>query len=283
MTPAEQLWMDHSLTIAVAQFSPGPDEAENERTVSRLAARLAQKGAQVIAFPEYSHYFNRQLGPDFVEHAQDMDGSFVSCLSQLAQKHGVTLIAGFGERVPDSDRVYNTVVAVGPDGLVRTTYRKVHLFDAFGFQESQWVQPGDLDQMPVLEISGLTFGLQTCYDLRFPEVTRRLVSHGAEVVVLPAQWVPGSFKEHHWNVLLQARAIENIVYMVGAGQCMPFGVGRSAIIDPQGYVLAQAGADEGFAIVDVDAPHLAVARGTNPALELRRYRVVPQESASADV
>lgn len=274
VTPAEQLWMDHSLTFAVAQFSPGPEQEENRRSISRLAARAAEKGARVVVFPEYSAYFHRHLGPDFVEHAEPLDGPFVTHLIEVAAKSQVTIIAGFGELSPDDGRVTNTVVAVNPDGKLEAIYRKVHLFDAFGFQESDWVSAGPLDQRPVFEIAGLTVGIQTCYDLRFPEVTRRLVDAGAEVVVVPAQWVPGPFKEHHWSVLLQARAIENIVYVVGAGQSTPYGVGRSAIVDPLGYVIAQAGADEGFAIADVEAPHLAAVRGNNPALDLRRYTVV---------
>ncbi len=274
MTPAEQLWMEHSLSVAAAQFSPGPDKDENLRHISRLASRIAEKGARIAVFPEYSAYFHRHLGPDFVENAETLDGPFVAHLRSVAQKHQLTVIAGFGETIDDSARVTNTVVAVEPSGELVAIYRKVHLFDAFGFQESEWVEAGPLDQRPVFEIGGLTVGIQTCYDLRFPEVTRRLVDAGAEVVVLPAQWVSGDFKEHHWNVLIEARAIENLVYVVGADQSSPTGIGRSVIVDPLGYVLAQAGADEGFAIADLDAPTLAAARGNNPALELRRFSVV---------
>lgn len=275
VTPAEQLWMDYSLPVAAAQFAPVKDKEDNRRSISRLASRVADKGARVVVFPEYSAYFHRHLGPDFLENAEPLDGPFVDYLRGIAQKHNLTVIAGFGEQSDDEAHVFNTVVAVAPNGGTSAIYRKVHLFDAFGFQESDWVRSGPLDQRPVFEIAGLTIGIQTCYDLRFPEVTRRLVDAGADVIAMPAQWVPGSFKEHHWDVLLKARAIENIVYVVGAGQSAPYGVGRSAIIDPLGYVLAQAGADEGFAVTDLDAPRLAAARANNPALDLRRYQVVP--------
>ncbi|WIB36991.1 nitrilase-related carbon-nitrogen hydrolase [Curtobacterium sp. MCJR17_043] len=113
---------------------------------------------------------------------------------------------------------------MGADGSVLETYRKVHLYDAFGSRESDRIEAGDPAQLPVVEVDGVRVGLETCYDLRFPEVTRRLAATdtgAADVVVLPAEWVRGPGKEHHWRTLLTARAVENTVWVLGVGQAPP--------------------------------------------------------------
>ncbi|MEZ5190920.1 MAG: nitrilase-related carbon-nitrogen hydrolase [Schumannella sp.] len=113
---------------------------------------------------------------------------------------GIHIVAGMIEKVPDDEkRVANTLVALSDEGDLVAHYRKMHLYDAFGMRESDWVVAGPLDQTPVFPWRGFTVGLQTCYDVRFPEVTRRLVDAGADLVVLPAEWVRGPLKEAHWR------------------------------------------------------------------------------------
>jgi predicted amidohydrolase len=166
-------------------------------------------------------------------------------------------------------------VAVAPTGAVVATYRKQHLYDAFGAQESDWVVPGRIGDPEIFDVDGLPVGMQTCYDIRFPEVTRRLADAGAELVLVPAEWVRGPLKEHHWRTLVTARAIENTVYVAAADHAPPIGVGTSLVVDPMGVALAALGENTGVAVAEVSRTRVADVRETNPSLALRRYRVEP--------
>jgi predicted amidohydrolase len=135
------------------------------------------------------------------------------------------------------------------------------------------VHPGPVGEVGTFEADGLVLGLQTCYDLRFPEVTRRLVDAGADIVLVPAEWVPGPLKEDHFVTLLRARAIENTVYVAAAGQCAPTGSGHSMVIDPMGVVLASLGEQTGTAVASATRERIEAVRKINPALALRRFTV----------
>lgn len=277
MTPAELLWQDHPLIVSAGQFAPSTDKAENLNRITRIVAHAASRGSILVVLPEYASYFNRKLGSDFVQHAEPLDGPFVTRLSELAKEHSLTIIAGLVESVEDENVFSNTLVAIGTSGELLATYRKIHLFDAFGRKESDWVKAGDAVQAEVIEVSGISVGLQTCYDLRFPEMTRQLVDAGAELVVVPAQWVPGPMKEVHWSTLLQARAIENTVYVIASGQSAPLGVGRSQVIDPMGVVLASSGSEDAVVVAEIALSRIAEVRANNPALLLRRFDVVAKQ------
>src|SRR5690606_20800632 len=140
------------------------------------------RGARLVVFPEYSSYFNPTLDHSTVEAGEALDGPFVSALGALAQVLDVHIVAGMVEETMGGDRVYNTVVAVEPSGYRVAAYRKLHLYDAFGQRESEWVEAGAIDDPETFEVAGLRVGLQTCYDLRFPEVSRRLADAGVDVV-----------------------------------------------------------------------------------------------------
>jgi predicted amidohydrolase len=170
--------------------------------------------------------------------------------------------------------VRNTAVAVDSTGVI-ASYRKQHLYDAFGQAESEWIEPGEIADPETFVVDGLRFGLMTCYDLRFPEAARTLVDAGAEVLVVPAEWVRGPLKEHHWETLIAARAIENTVYVVAADHTPPIGVGRSMIVDPRGVVVAALGTETDVTVGWATRDRIAEVRAANPALELRRYRVTP--------
>src|ERR1700712_588530 len=259
--------------VAVAQFAPGPDSGANADMMRSLAAEAKALGAALVAFPEYSSFFESRMGPRFAEHAEDLDGPFTAAMVAAAGEADLTVVFGLVERA--GARFRNAAVAVDGRG-VRAVYRKTHLYDAFGATESRWVEPGPLDEPAVFEIGGVRVGLQTCYDVRFPEVTRRIADAGADLVVMPADWVPGPRKVAHWRTLVTARAIENTLYMAAAGQVPPGGVGTSLIVDPRGDVLAELGEAPGVAVAQVDAHLVAEVRRVNPALALRRFTVVPR-------
>ena len=265
--------------LAVAQFAPGDDTAANLAEIERLTGLAAHRGASLVVFPEYSSFFEPDLGPASVAAAQGIDGEFVATLGALARRHGIHLVAGMLE-TGDARRVRNTLVALGPDGALLASYRKVHLYDAFGVTESDRVLAGDLDEPQTFHWDGFTVGLQTCYDVRFPEASRRLVDAGADLLLVPAEWVRGPLKEHHWRTLLTARAIENTVYVAAADHAPPIGIGSSLIVDPMGVPLAGIGDETGVvAVAELSPDRLAAVPEHNPALRLRRFGVVPRDRA----
>lgn len=261
--------------VAVCQFSPTASRAENRETIARLAADAVARGARLIVFPEYSSYFVDPMDATLADNAETLDGDFVSTLTALAADYGVVIVAGLVERASDAAHVRNTVVAVRGDGIL-AVYRKQHLYDAFGQTESEWIEAGETGTAATFEIAGIRFGLMTCYDLRFPEVSRTLIDAGADALVVPAEWVRGPLKEQHWTTLLAARAIENTAYVIGADHPTPIGVGHSQIVDPQGVVLAGVGTAEGIAVAAVERVVIDRVRAVNPSLRVRRYAVVPR-------
>ena len=263
-----------SIAVAVAQFAPTADERANLTVIGELVERAVARGARVVLFPEYSSYFVDPFDETLAQHAQDVDGPFVRELSALAARHGATIVAGLLER-GDGARVRNTVVAVSGDGIL-ARYRKLHLYDAFGQRESDWVQPGDITEPETFEVDGMTFALMTCYDLRFPEVSRLLADAGADVVLVAAEWVRGPLKEHHWRTLLHARAIENTLFVAAADHPPPLGVGASMIVDPQGVEIAAIGTATDVAVAHLDREAVGRVRRVNPALRLRRFEVAPR-------
>lgn len=266
---------DTSIGVAVAQFSPSADEAANLAGIDALVGRAARRGARVVLFPEYASYFVDPFDATLAQHAQPLDGPFVEALTRIAAQHSVHVVAGLVERAETGGRVRNTVVAVDADGLV-ACYRKLHLYDAFGQRESDWVEAGDLGDPQTFDVAGIRFALMTCYDLRFPEVARVLADTGAHVVLVAAEWVRGPLKEHHWRTLVHARAIENTLYVAGADHPPPLGVGHSLVVDPQGVQVASVGTATDVAVAFVDAASVDRVRRVNPALRLRRYGVAPR-------
>jgi deaminated glutathione amidase len=253
------------MRIALAQFTAGPEKEANLRRMLELAERAASAGARLVLFPECSMvHLPQEEGPAPV--AEPLDGPFVTALAGAARRHGVAVVAGVFERSPDPERAFNTVVAVEQSGRLAGWYRKIHLYDAFGYRESDRIAAGDGDTL-VFSLEGMTLGVETCYDVRFPELSRHLVARGAEVILLPAAWVHGHLKESHWEVLVRARAIENTVYVAGAGLTGRRFTGCSMLVDPMGVPVVRAGEEEALLAGDVDPDRLRAVRRANPSLE----------------
>ncbi len=266
------------MRIAVSQFSPGTDTAANAAVVVAAAARAAGDGAALLLAPEGSivSFLTDPAAPG--RAAQPLDGPFVSALAAASQKHGIAIAAGTFVPDPDSDRVHNTLVVVR-GGDVVAAYRKIHLYDAFSFVESDSVAAGS-QPPPVIEIDGVAVGFATCYDLRFPELFRVLQSEGAQVLALASAWVKGPLKEEHWLTLLRARAIENTCYMVAADQSGRAGIGRSAAFDPFGLPLLDLGsADMGYGLVDASSERVAEVRNILPSTAHQRFHIDPTPMA----
>jgi len=211
--------------------------------------------------------------------AEPLDGGFGSGLAEIARRTQVAVVAGVFEPAPDG-RVYNTAVAYDASGARVAAYRKIHLFDSLGEQESAVVAPGS--EPVVADLAGIRAGFATCYDIRFPELARALAAGGAELIVVPTAWAAGLFKEEHWVTLVRARAIENTVWVAAAGQVpdpaspptrAPTGVGRSMLVDPMGVVRADLGPSPQVVVADLDSAVTAQVRAVLPCLEHRRADV----------
>jgi deaminated glutathione amidase len=265
--------LDAGVAIAVAQFAPSADVALNLETIRALATTAVARGARLVVFPEYASYFSPKLGQDFVDAAQPLDGEFVAGIRSLATQLGIVVVVGLVERIDDPHRFSNTLVAISPAGDIVANYRKLHLYDAFGDTESKWVRPGDIEPPQLFEFEGFRVGLQTCYDLRFPEITRRLVDAGATLVVVPSEWVRGPLKEAHWRTLVTARALENTLYLAAADHAPPIGVGNSMIVDPMGVEIATLGETNDVGVATISLDRVRAVRALNPALALRRFAI----------
>ena len=253
--------------IALCQIPVSPDPAIN---LTRVRDALAKaEGADLAIFPEATlTRYGRRVG----ELAEPLDGPFVCGLADAARRHGLAVIAGVFETGPD--RVRNTSVAIDAGGQIMAAYRKIHLFDSFGAKESELVAPGS--EPTVVELAGLRVGLVTCYDVRFPELTRALVDRGAELFAVIAAWGSGPLKEDHWVTLVRARALENTTWTAAVGQAPNpaesadgYGVGRSMLVDPLGVVRADLGTAPGVQVVELDPEVTASARAALPCLEHR--------------
>jgi predicted amidohydrolase len=161
-------------------------------------------------------------------------------------------------------------VAFGPDGGRLASYRKIHLFDAQGFGESEFIKPGESLEPVVFEHARVRFGLMTCYDLRFPELARSLTDAGAQVLLVCSSWVRGEHKTEQWLALNAARAIENSVYVAGVCQAPPVSVGRSVLVDQMGVVEADLGLEPGVRTVQVSLETVNRVRESFPMFRLRR-------------
>jgi predicted amidohydrolase len=266
------------MRAAVIQMTSIPDLEPNLARAAHWIARAAEAGAQLVALPENLPFLREEdAGPN--PAAQELDGSIVAFLRDEAKRHNVVLAAGtLPERVPGSERVYNTSVVIEADGTVCGIYRKIHLFDVAlsgaTHQESRYVAPGE--EVVVAETSCGTLGLSVCYDLRFPELYRELVDRGARILLVPAAFTVPTGRDH-WEVLLRARAIESQAFVLAAAQ---FGAhtprrrsyGRSMIVDPWGVVLCTVPDGEGFGLADLDFDRLEEIRERLPALRHRRLR-----------
>ncbi|WP_020500769.1 carbon-nitrogen hydrolase family protein [Sciscionella marina] len=264
-----------SITVAVAQFTTGTDKESNRKLVTEAVHSAAESGAELVITPESSMYADPEQRSEPREYAEPLDGEFTGCLTELAADAGIAVLAGFTELLPGRSRASNTLVAIGSGGERLGVYRKLHLYDAFGYRESERIEPAEHAEPLVFGLGGLRVGAMTCYDLRFPEMARSLTDAGANAIAVPAAWVAGPAKEEHWSVLARARAIENTSYVLASGQTGPFCTGQSMIVDPMGSVLAGAGEQPGIALARLHAERVERVRATNPSLANRRFAVIP--------
>jgi deaminated glutathione amidase len=264
-----------TLRVALAQILSGADPQENLELVASQTAAAAEHDVQLVIFPEATM---RRFGLPLAEIAEPVDGPWAQQLRKIADHHQLVVVAGMF--TPSGDgRVKNTLRCVGAG--VDAHYDKIHLFDAFGFRESDTVAGGAEPVM--ITIGEAKIGLTTCYDVRFPGLYRKLAELGAQVMCVAASWGAGPGKVEQWQLLTRARALDCTSYVVAAAQAdpaaagmaldrrAPTGVGYSAAISPRGEVLRSLGAEPGLLVADLDLDLVEEARASIPVLANRRF------------
>lgn len=261
------------LTVAAVQFAAGTDIKANTTRIAELVEDAAGRGAELVVLPEAAMYDWTAKGEDLAVAARDAQQTFLASLTSLTRRLGITVVAGTYAESPNAERPYNRLVIVSPEG-VGGHYDKLHLYDAFSYQESANVSPGiiteDGSELVSFLVGSFTVGLLNCYDIRFPEMARALVDRGADLLVVSSAWASGPLKELHWETLLRARAIENTCYVVAACQSPPLSTGLSTVISPLGVSIATCAEDEGVILADLLPSHITHARDVVPSLANRR-------------
>lgn len=267
-----------TLTCAVVQLSSQDVVADNLERAAGVIAAAAKGGAELVVLPE--NFAFMATDADKRAYAEDLKspGPIVKFLADAARRHGVFVLGGgFPEKSGDAARPHNTSALFAPSGELAATYRKIHLFDVDvpngrSYRESEATLAGEAPV--VCDIKGVPVGLTICYDLRFPELYRKLAAIGARVLTVPAAFTLQTGKDH-WTALLRARAIENQAFVVAAAQwgTHPQGratYGKSLIVDPWGDVIAQASDGIGWAMARLDFEYQDRVRAAMPCGTHRR-------------
>ncbi|MDS0477636.1 carbon-nitrogen family hydrolase [Natrinema sp. 1APR25-10V2] len=266
------------LTLALAQIRVEAGEVESnvDRALAAVS-RAADRGADLVALPELFNvgYFAFDL---YARNAEPFDGETFTQLREAAAEKEIAVLAGSivedlaateAVDTPADEGLANTAALFDASGELRLVYRKHHLF-GYESAESELLVPGE--RIETATIGGLTVGVTTCYDLRFPELYRRLVDDGVELVLVPSAWPYPRIE--HWKTLSRARAIENQAYVAtinGAGDFEDATLlGRSSVYDPWGVSLASSGDEPALVTTEIDPATVAEVRAEFPALRDRR-------------
>ncbi|WP_367048151.1 carbon-nitrogen hydrolase family protein [Streptomyces sp. Je 1-332] len=262
------------MRIALSQLTTGPEPGKNLTLIKEWTSRAADAGADIVVFPEASMAcFGTPLAP----LAEPLDGPWATAVRTVAEEAGLTVVAGMFTPA-SGGRVANTLLATGRD--VEAAYDKIHLYDAFGYAESDSVAAGS--RVVTIDVDGVRLGLATCYDVRFPELFRAHADAGATATLLAASWGAGPGKIDQWELLVRARALDATLWVAAvdqadpaargdaAGGTAPTGVGHSMLVGPDGTVRHRLGAEAELALVDVDADEVMAVRKNIPVLANRR-------------
>jgi deaminated glutathione amidase len=269
--------------VAIVQMKSSVNKDKNLAFSLEMIKEAQRKKAQIICFPEFQMAFspNSQTSRELFSISESVTGNFTKELCNSAKANDISIIGTIYERsTTDSVKptkkdidnqycVYDTALFINNKGVLVTRYRKLHLYDALGFKESEKLLAGDKLFSPVDSPLG-KLGIMVCYDLRFPELSRILTIEGSNTLVSPSGWVQGTMKEDHWLTMCKARSIENGVYLIAPNQVGNVFCGRSLVIDPFGIVILDMGAKEGLEIIDLDLDRIKLVRNDLPLLKNRR-------------
>ncbi|HXV50910.1 MAG TPA: carbon-nitrogen hydrolase family protein [Nitrosopumilaceae archaeon] len=257
--------------IAIVQFKASTNKNQNLTKILTYIKTAAKKGADLCAFPEFMMFYTNssQSAATLAKLAETINGEFVTSVASSAKENSIFVVGTFYEKSKKKNRVYDTAFLVGKSGKILSTYRKIHLYDALGFKESNKLTAGSKITRPAKTSLG-KLGMMICYDLRFPEMSRILASSGSEILIAPSAWVKGKMKEEHWLTINKTRAIENGCYVVAPDQVGNIYCGRSIVVDPYGKILLDMKKRQGIGTVNISIDELKRTRKSLPLLQNRR-------------
>ncbi len=265
--------------IALAQITSATEKAKNLKLALDLVSEAKSKGARMIVFPEFLMAFSpsSQSAEELAQIAESAEGPFVASLGEAAKANDIEVLATLYEISNLEHRVYDTALWIDANGKPAAVYRKLHLYDALGFKESDKFVPGDEVTPPFNAAIGQC-GVMICYDLRFPELARILTLMGSHILLAPSGWVKGEMKVLHWQTMVRARALENGCYVIAPDQVGNIYIGHSMVVDPFGNTLVDMKEDHGLAVVDIDLTLITETREKLPLLKNRRADVYSLDS-----
>ena len=259
--------MTGSIKLGLLQMDAGPDKHDN---LERIETGLSEIDGEpdIVVTPEYMMGMeDGKVTKDLVrDNSEPIDGRYVSTAKDMAKEHGVALLTT--AYVRDGKNVYNTSIFTDEEGEIAGAYRKMHLFDAFGYKESDLFSRGD--EVTVIDWRDIKIGLATCFDVRFPELFRILNFRGADLVLVPSGFYEGEHKGDQWKALINARAHENNFFVAGVNHPEPHFVGESIVSSPLGYEVTLLGEDEEFRTVEIDLDEIEESEKRMPINKLTR-------------
>ena len=268
--------------VAVVQIQSSTEKKENLRRALELVKDSKSAGADLVVFPEFLMAFSpsSQTAKELAEIAEPLDGPFITALKEAANATRTAIVATIYETCSTADRVYDSAIWIDSAGSLAAIYRKLHLYDAFGFRESDKFAAGT-ELASTVRLEDGQYGMMICYDLRFPEMARMLALSGADILLAPSGWVQGELKVDHWQTMIRARALENGCYVIAPDQVGNIYIGHSMIVDPLGRTLVDLGDRERVEVIEIDFKLVQDTRAKLPLLQNRRTDIYRNYLSSA--
>ncbi|TGK06737.1 carbon-nitrogen hydrolase family protein [Leptospira semungkisensis] len=266
---------------ALIQLNSNSDPDHNLNRCEALVREASEGGAKLIGLPENFSYFGSEK--EKLERAHEIEEKTREFLHRVSQKHNVYILAGGYPNPSINGKVYNTASLYSPEGVEKIRYHKIHLFDTdpgdgVEYRESKTVEAGDspAEVYHSLELGNISSVI--CYDLRFPELFRKLADQNAEIIFVPSAFTKIT-GQAHWEILLRARAIENQCFILAPAQTGTHSKGRetyghSLIVNPWGEILADGKEGEKVVFAEIDLEEVEKVRKKIPALKHRRVPII---------
>jgi len=265
----------NNLPMAICQMRVGDDKASNLATAEKMINRAAYDGARLVVLPEvFNSPYQAERFPDYAEPYPGLTSAF---LANCSARHSIHLVGGSIIERDEAGRLYNTSYIFNPQGELLDRHRKLHLFDVdieggIAFRESDTLSPGR--QITVINNGSFCFGVMICFDVRFPELARRCVLDGAQMLIIPAAFNTVTGRAH-WEILMRTRAVDNQCYVIAASparnpEAFYQAWGHSLIVDPWGRIMAEAGTGEEIIAAEIDFDLIKRVRTEMPLLAQRR-------------
>ncbi|MEM0140169.1 MAG: nitrilase-related carbon-nitrogen hydrolase [Ferroplasma sp.] len=253
------------IKVALTQLKPVADKDISIRNIEHYAATAASNSANLIVFPEYYMFYSSSRDA-ITKNSETLSGDYVKKLIGISTIYNIGIITGINELY--NGNYYDTAVYVN-NGILANYYRKTHLYDAFGYRESDIYTYGN-GPFKISTIGDVNFGMLICYDIRFPEVFRNYSMNDADAIILISAWFAGPVKEEQWLSLISVRALENTVFL-GTSNLIGDGfTGITSFTDPIGTVICRSSESEDLIYCNIDKERLSAVRKKMPVLKQRR-------------